>query len=296
MRFYQKLLFAQTALFSVPGLALAAIEKPQPAVVFVSQVKSSELFDDLTYPARVTPKVNSTILAETDGVVSRIAAPLGQRVAAGQTVLTIKHTDPGYQYAPARVTSSVAGVVSALDVTEGTQVIKGQKLGAVTDPSLVRLTVEIPAADIALLRRGILGEFSMPGHAEKFAVRIRGISPFVDPATGTASCEIDFEKPKRSIAPGLIGQVSFKANLRHGFSIPDQAVHYSGDDSFVRLVENGKAKKVSVRLGNRQRGHVEVLEGLQENDTLVERSSRFIGHGDSVTVETSHSTPGAESK
>src|SRR5947209_8306604 len=97
-------------------------EAPKRPVVVLTDVKLADLYDQLTYPARVIPKVNTILLAESDGVVSRIVSPLGQSVRRGQKILTISHTDPVYRYAPLEVLAPVTGVVSAIEVSEGSQV------------------------------------------------------------------------------------------------------------------------------------------------------------------------------
>jgi multidrug efflux pump subunit AcrA (membrane-fusion protein) len=275
--------------FAWASSALAAVESGAP-VVFVDQVKKTELFETLTYPARVVPQVNTTILSEIDGIVRKIHSPLGQKIGRQGRLMTIVHTDPVYQYAPVAVTAPVAGIVSSVEVTEGSQVAKGQKLASVTDPSKVRIAVEIPAQDLSSVARGMEGELRLSGRDQKLTVRVRGVSPFVDPATGTASCELEAIPPKGQpvvqLAPGLLGQVSFKANSRQGISIPDYAVIYRGEETLVRLVgADGKAKQVPVKLGRKERGSVEVLNGLQADAQLVLRSSRYVADGETVKVE-----------
>ena len=282
------------ALFS--QFAYAAVEAPKPpAIVFARTVKAEELFDRLTYPARVTPKVSTTILSETDGIISKILAPLGQAVRKNQKIMTITHTDPVYQYAPTPVFAPVSGVMSSVDVTEGTQVARGEKLALVTDPGKIRINVEVPAMDLALLSRGLGGEFKLPNLEKPIQVKIRGISPFVDPATGTATCELEIAETLSVPLPaGMIGQASFKANDRKGISIPEYAVFYKGTDTFVRIVKDGKAKQVPVVLGKRSRGNVEVLKGVDDGAQLVERTSRFISDDEAVTVQDSGAGQGGQ--
>jgi membrane fusion protein (multidrug efflux system) len=276
-------------LFSASPTRAAVEAKPKPQV-FVSQVKAKELFDQFVYPARVVSKVNSTILADSDGVVSRIYAPLGQKVSARARILQITHTDPVYQYAPIQVTAPAAGIVSSVEITEGAQVVKGQKLATVTDPRQTKIQVEVPALDLPSVQPGLEGEFMPTGAERPLKVRVLGISPYVDPATGTAGCEIVLDKSEKTqLVPGVLGQVNFKANLRKGFMIPDSAVLYKGAATFIRLVQDGKAKQVPVTLGRKQRGNVEILKGLNEDASLVERSSRYIGDGEEVNVQTSGS-------
>lgn len=279
-------------LASVVGLAHAALaaieEKPKAPSVFVMKAKPEELFDQLSYPVRVVAKLNSTLLAETDGVVSAVPLGLGRRVSKGERILSITHTDPVYQYAPAAVTSPIAGVVSSLDVTEGTQVTRGQRLGTVTDPARIHLTSEIPAQDLPFIRKGAEGSLRVSSSAEPIRVRVTGVSPFVDPATGTAPCEIALLPTKGArplLAPGEVGQVSFKARARQGVSLPDHAITYKGTDPFVRVLEGTKSKRVAVVLGTKQRGYVEILKGLAPGAVIVERSSRFVADGEEVSVQ-----------
>lgn len=280
-------LLSTISILAFCATAYAASEPPKPqAIVFTQKIKAEELFDLLTYPARISPKISTTLLSETDGIVRKILAPLGQKVKRGQKIMTITHTDPVYQYAPTPVFAPVSGIVSLVNVTEGTQVAKGDKLALVTDPGKIRIDVEIPASDLAVLKSGMEGEFKLPTVEKPVSVRIRGVSPFVDPATGTASCELEVTNAGQTLLPpGVIGQVSFKANDRKGISIPEFAIFYHGTDTLVRVVKDGRAKQVPVVLGQKNRGNVEILKGLDEGSQLVERTSRYIQDDESVTVQ-----------
>lgn len=265
--------------------ALAVDDKSRPAIVFTKKIHAAELSDELTYPARVLPRINTTILAETDGVVSQIHAPLGQKVSKNQRLMTIKHTDPVYQYAPVAIKSSVDGVVSSVEVTEGTQVSKGVKLATVTDPSRVRVLIEVPAQDLSFLKREMAGELKVRGTEKTVGVKIQGISPFVDPTSGTASAELEIVSSEAALSPGQLAQVKFKTNVRKGFSVSDESVVYRGSEPFIRIVVDGKLKRVPIKLGHRQRGQVEIVEGLYEDAEVILRASRHVADGEAITVE-----------
>jgi multidrug efflux pump subunit AcrA (membrane-fusion protein) len=276
--------------------ALALDEPMKPASVVVSKIVQKEIFDTLSYPARVNPKINTTLLSESDGVVTSILAPLGKKVSRGQTILTITHTDPVYQYAPVRVVSPVNGVVSGLDVSRGSQVAHGQKVGTVTDPKQLKLLVEVPAQDLPMMQEGMVGEFKIPGNETPLSVKVRGISPAVDPGTGTAACEVEILPAQNlpTVIQGLVGQVSFKTQVRLGILLPDHVVNYKGKDPYVRAVENGKTKRYFVKLGTKQRGEVEILSGLPQESVVIQRTSRFVAEGEDVVVQDGQE--GAEAK
>ncbi len=271
----------------------AAFAAPSPKedkkpIVFVSKAASSELSEVLTYPARIEPRIKALVPSDADGVVTKILAPLGSQVKAHQTLMYVRNTDPVYRFAAMAVTAPVAGVVSRLEVTEGSHVAKGDKLALVTDPNQVRVVVEVTAEDVRQIKNGQEASLTIPNSAsaEPTPLKVRGISPFVDPATGTALCELEAANAKVVLPPpGSIARVTFRANVRQGISISDTAITYRGKDPFVRIVQEGKAKLVAVVLGRKQAGFVEIMKGLKTGDVVVERTSKFIGDGESVEVQ-----------
>jgi multidrug efflux pump subunit AcrA (membrane-fusion protein) len=267
------------------GFPTEAIAAP---TVVTRTMKKIELNDSLSYPARMESKVNASIYSDTEGVVTRISKHLGEKIRRGDALVTIRHTDPIYQYAPMIATSPVSGVVSQIRVTEGTRVPQGELLATVTDPAKIRIVIEVAALDLKSLSIGALGDFKISGRTEPLPVRIRGLSPSVDSATGTATAELEFTTPVTkdlAVTPGIVGQVNFKVNKRMGFLIPEHALTYKANETFVRVVQENKGKKVAVVIGQKQRGQVEILSGISEGDALIERASGFIADGEEVKVE-----------
>jgi multidrug efflux pump subunit AcrA (membrane-fusion protein) len=289
-------------LLSVFSGASSWAAKESTPIVFVKKAELQTLSNILSYPARVEPRIQASVLADADGVVSKITSPLGQKVKVGQKLLVIRNMDPVYEYAPMSVTSPVAGVVSQVFITEGSRVNRGDKLILITDPTQVRVSVEIAAQDLSEIHQGLKGELNLPGQEDSVAVVVKGISPFVDPATGTASCELEITKKSSVVSktskkvtsqiahsisplPGILGRVSFRVKEHQAFLVSESAVTYKGKDRYLRLVEKGKAKLVPVTLGASQFDKVEVTKGLKPGDQIIERTSAFISDGEAVQVE-----------
>lgn len=258
------------------------------AKVLVKAIALGEESDVLTFPARASSLVQTKIYSESDGVVRSLPVNVGSRITKRSEILVIRHTDPVYQYAPVRVTSPVSGIVSSLEVTEGTQVTRGQILATVTDPLKLRISVEVPAQDLSSLPAGLVGEFKASSLREPIKVRVLGVSPFVDAKTGTASAELTIldAVEKSGIMPGMLGQVSLKTNIHSAISIPEDAIIYREGKTLVRLLVDGKVKLSPVDVGARRRGNVEVLKGMKDKDALILRASRFVTEGETVEIET----------
>lgn len=269
--------------FFFPSFSRAAVDTKAP-VVSAKILKKSETSKDLVYPARAEAKVNAAILAESEGVVTKVL-PLGTVVKRGDRLLNITQTDPIYNFAPFKVVSPVSGAVSEVLVTEGTRVARGQRLATVTNPDSLQFNFELTTTDMKDAKVGLKGIFKIDSLKDPVEVVITGISPYVNNMTGTSTVVAEPTKKNLKIFPGVLGQVQFKTAVRSTFLVPESSVVYRGDSTFVRVIENNKAKFKKVSLGFRSLDTVEIVEGLTENEVYIERASRFVADGADVTVQ-----------
>lgn len=272
--------------FSVAAAAEVPAEVKAP-VVMTESAQVVEIADVVTYPARVSSKVKATVFAPAEGIITKINAPLGTQVRQGATLMAIKNTDPVYEYVPINVETPVAGVVSALEVTPGSKVARGQALATVIDPKQTGLVVEVPAADLTSFVKGLKGSFSlsMMGDAKAIETEVAGISPLVDPLTGTSTAELVFAKSAPLVPPGAIGKVAFAINKRQGIQVLEQAIVYRGKDTLVRVVAEGKAKMVPVQVAATRKGLTEITSGLTAGAAVIVRASGFVADGQAVVVQ-----------
>jgi multidrug efflux pump subunit AcrA (membrane-fusion protein) len=262
------------------------VEKQKQAVVHLRKIHAEQICNSLYYPARVRAKLNAIILSETDGIITNILVTIGNQIKKNQALMILKHTDPVYQYAPVRILSPIEGVVSSIDITQGSHVIQKQRLGSVINPSQLEVQVEIPASDHSSIQTGMLGEFKVPTQDRSIQVQVLGVSPSVDPLTGTAPAQLSIlTKDKPTLSPGTQGQVTFRCDLHTGILIPNAAVIYKGNETFVRVVENQKIRQAPILLGKKQLGNVEVLKGLSADTLIVERANRYVTEGEEVVIE-----------
>jgi RND family efflux transporter MFP subunit len=247
-------------------------------------VKAQETVDTLLFPARVFSRVQTNLYAESEGVIRSLPVNVGGRIKANGTLAVIQNTDPVYHYAPVRIFTPVGGVVSALEVRLGTHVTKSQLLGTVTDPSKLRLAIEVPAQDLASIHAGMLGEFRSPTLLKNPEVKVIGLSPMVDPKTGTASAELELTKGE-TLPAGTVGQISLKANAHSAITIPEDAIQYREGKPIVRVLADKIVRNRDIELGVSRRGNVEIKAGLKPGESIVLRASRYVSDGETVVVE-----------
>ena len=272
----------------------APAEQTQAPMVMTEPVASKLLFDSILYPARVDAGAEAAVLADTDGLVSRVRTTLGRAVRKGEVLMTIENPDPVYKYAPISVTAPVSGVVSFLDASIGNRVERGRKLAVIADVNDVKIHLEATTSDLANLTVGQTGDFTINGKTR--IIKITAISPVVDPATGTATIELAAEKsslakkdpkaqPEDRLVPGLMGRVEFRVRERHGILVSDSSLVYKGTDPYLRVVEANTAHWRKITTGISAGGFTEVTDGLKNGDQIITRASVFIADGDKVEVQ-----------
>jgi multidrug efflux pump subunit AcrA (membrane-fusion protein) len=263
--------------------ALAA--KENIPLVTAQKIELTESAEILVYPAKVESKIHSVVLAESEGVVRDIKT-IGSEVSRGATVLSIRNSDPVYQYAPVLVKSPVNGVLSEVFVTEGAQVIRGEKLATIIDPNQIRISVEVPNSDLMKIVKGQAGTFQLNSldKEEKAEVEVIGISPLVNNLTGTATAILLF-KSKNIFRAGALGKVEFKILAEKQILVDENSVVYKNALPFVRVIEKETAKYRQVTLGSRQSGKIIISKGLQVGEVIVQKSSQYIPDNKKIKVQ-----------
>jgi len=285
-------------ILATPVLIQALPEKLP--IVKVAEVKSEELFDLYVYPVSLQSKQESEVYSEIIGVIKDVKVKIGQKVKVGDPLVLLQHTQPGYSEAAFRIKSPIAGTVADIFKKTGARVQKGEKLIHVVNRHDISIKFEIPEAELSLLKRGLSGLTEFRLIKEKLPVKITGVSPLVNPMSGTAKGELDWSQDKISDAlkneiktklfPGMIGRAQFKLNFRKGISIPKESVTFEKQQHFVRTVLNNKVAKKRVTLGKEIQGRVEITNGLSLGEVIIVSRSKYLKENEKVKIEKSETT------
>jgi RND family efflux transporter MFP subunit len=199
--------------------------------------------------------------------------------------MIVKNTDPVYRYASVKMLAPADGFVTSMEVDMLSWVDRGTKLFSITDPKSLVVDAEIPAADLHFFKIGQISKLK-DGSGNSYPLVLKGLSPIVDPKTGTASVELVLkDKTEAKLRPGQIARVLFEVNPRNRIIIPESAVIFREGKAFVRLFEDGKAKRIAVKIAVNLGDRVEISEGLKPSQQLITRWSRFITDEELVEVQ-----------
>jgi membrane fusion protein, multidrug efflux system len=88
--------------------------------------------------------------------------------------------------------------------------------------------------------------------------------------------------PDLVLPAGMFMHVEVVLEERPAVLIPEEAVITEGESTFVFIVEDERARRRPVRLGQRTGGAVEVLEGLKAGEPVVRLGIQRLRDGASV--------------
>jgi membrane fusion protein, multidrug efflux system len=124
---------------------------------------------------------------------------------------------------------------------------------------------------------------ALPG--EVFEGRIFAVAPAIDINGRSIAVKAKLVNPEGRLRPGMFARVKLVVDRRNdAIVVPESAIVQRGDGQFVYRIRDGKAELTPVRLGLRQTGRIEVVEGLAAGDTVVTAGQVKLRPGATVKV------------
>ncbi|MGV6826637.1 MAG: efflux RND transporter periplasmic adaptor subunit [bacterium] len=197
---------------------------------------------------------------------------------AEQKVLT---TRIGFTHIPA----PFSGVITERKIEPGDVVSRHSHLLTLADPNSLITEVSVSELLLSQLSKGqdvsitidALGGKSYPG-------KLVRIYPALDHNTHHGKIEIALDPVPENARAGQFVRVSLKTRTQPRLLIPFSALRRDPEGEYVFLFRDGKAIRQAVRSGIRVDDHIEILDGLQDQQQIVTRGFLGLKSGREVKV------------
>ncbi len=164
-----------------------------------------------------------------------------------------------------------SGEVMNKQVIEGQQIQSGQPLMQINDLSKIWLIVDVFEQDLAWVREGTAATIELPYTPEAmYTGRVDHLYRMIDRETRAAQARIVLPGRPQTLRPGMYATATLTGGATTPMPVvPEEAVLYSGEASFVLLDRGGgRFEPRRVQTGLRTDGRVQILTGLDEAATL----------------------------
>lgn len=160
---------------------------------------------------------------------------------------------------------------------------------AVDRTDLMRIVVPVPDRDVPLVKLGAASTLepdALPGR--KFAGTVSRFAESEELNTRTMRTEIDMPNSDGLLRRGMYGKamIALNAGTPGAIRVPSAALVGDTKDgtSTVRIVRDGKAHVIPVKLGTDNGIEVEILSGLTAQDEVILQANGPLQEGTAVTA------------
>ncbi len=153
----------------------------------------------------------------------------------------------------------------------------------------LKVNLNVSARFFPLVKNGMYATLSTdiyPG--QQFAGKVSLVYPTIDPSTRTFTVEITIPNSDLSLRPGMYAKVNLDLDEKEALIVPSSAVLMQEGTSnrFIFIVENDKAKRVAVSLGERFDDKLEIIAEIPvEGKKMVVAGQSKLDNGDLIEVK-----------
>ena len=202
---------------------------------------------------------------QSSGVEPALAA---SRVAQAQAALEAATA----RLARLQITAPVDAVVLARNVEPGSMAQPGRALVSLAAQGPPRIDAAVDEKNLRLLTLGMPARAVADAFAgQPFDAKLTYVAPVVDPQRGSVEVRLEVLSPPAFLKPDMTVSVELIGGARKdALVLPSGSVRDADRDApWVLQVQDGRAVRVSVTLGLRGVGAIEILKGLNADDTVI---------------------------
>ncbi|MEB0029977.1 efflux RND transporter periplasmic adaptor subunit [Undibacterium sp. RTI2.1] len=187
------------------------------------------------------------------------------------------------------VKSPIAGLVSVRSVQPGEKVSPDNRLLDIVDLRVLEMEAAVPSQDIASIKLGQQVTLKVEGIATAIVGKVTRINPAVQSGSRSIMTYIQVANTDGQVKAGVFAEAQLALDKKSDvMTIPQTALQYDGNKTFVYAIENNVLQQKNVTLGLQGESNgtasVEVLSGLAKDAQIVKANLGSLRSGVAVKV------------
>lgn len=283
------------------GQLLAVIESPEIDQQ-LAQAQADLLTTEATQKNAQTTSARYQALLKENAVTAQDTENFATQAAASNTQVKSALANVNrlrQMVAFEKVYAPFTGTITARNIDVGQLINSGtaNELFHLAQENVLRVYINVPQIDSRAAVKGTTADITLPEYpGRRFQGKIVRTSDAIDPNSRTLLVEVDVDNRRHTLIPGSYVQVHLKLNNdRPTLIIPVPTMIFRAEGLRVATVVNGKAKLVPITIGQDDGKVVQVVEGLNPNDEVIQNPPDSIIDGEIVhIVQPHHQNPQAQ--
>jgi membrane fusion protein (multidrug efflux system) len=177
------------------------------------------------------------------------------------------------------------GVVGLTDTSLGARVDDATVLTTLDDISEVEVQFSLPETLFAEIAPGQpVSARSAAFTGRDFAGSVGSIDTRIDPVSRAFKVRAVIPNPEGVLPSGMFMSLTLTLSEAEALMVPEEAIVVQAAETYVFVVEDGRASRRTVVTGQRRDGAVAVLSGLEPGETVLVRGLQRVRDGSPVKI------------
>jgi len=234
-------------------------KKPPPGIM-VTQVTNQNFSEKIESFGTAISKKTESFRVKKNELNSELK--LKDYIKKGEIIVKLKDRN---------IVAPFSGILGYRGLTEDTLGSENSIIITLDDSSIIYSDLKIPENFAPILKKGLPIEAKFSGNKNKiFSGKVDGVSSRINAETRSILTRIKIKNEKFELIPGSLLEVTVKFNQRNSLGVPDTSIMLEGNKAYVyKVLEDNSVKKIEIKIGSRDQGFVEILDGLVEGNIIV---------------------------
>ena len=234
--------------------------KRSPPGIIVTQVSNQNFSEKIESFGTAISKKTESFRIKKNELNSELK--LKDYIKKGETIVKLKDRS---------IVAPFSGVLGYRGLTEDTLGSENSIIITLDDSSIIYSDLKIPETFAPILKKGLPIEAKFSGNKNKiFSGKVEGVSSRINAETRSILTRIKIKNEKFELIPGSLLEVTVKFNQRNSLGVPDTSIILEGNKAYVyKVLGDNSVKKIEIKIGSRDQGFVEILDGLAEGNIVV---------------------------
>lgn len=198
------------------------------------------------------------------------------------------------QLAKTNVTAPFSGTIDEIISQQGTNVSPGTPIMRIVSLDDMYIDVEVPEKYLSNIEKGTTVKINFPILKDTIESKVRQVSSYINPSNRSFKIQVDVPNKKGQIKPNLTARVNINDYTNEkAILIPQSIVSENADGEQYAYVVKDKdtgdiavAKRVIIKTGRTQGDLIEVLEGIESGDEIIDEGARRVQDNQKVKIKT----------
>ncbi len=262
--------------------------KKNAVPVEVVRARERQLQEILKFTGNIEGKNQVRVYPKVAGKLIEYKVQEGVYVKKKDVIALVDRDVTGFKFEPAPVESPISGIVAKTYLDRGGNVNPQMPVAVIADIDEVKVKIEISEVDYPKVKLGQIAKVTVDAYPGKeFIGKISKLSTLIDINTRTATAEIIITNQDHLFVPGMFARIRLLIEKHKCIVVPrDVVLRLPGTGVYYCFkVENGKAKKVLIELGMKQKNEQEIKNGVKAGDLIVLSGQGILQTGVPVEIK-----------